>query len=78
MIRLFNNLRIPLAIAVVAFGTAIYGCGSGSGVQQTDGTPAHAPAATEAEALQRCAKMRPERQKECIDFVKNRFHDTSN
>jgi hypothetical protein len=77
MKRLVEQIGLPVAMMIIGgVGTAA-GCGTGSGVQQTDSTPLHAPAATEAEALERCSNLRPERKQECIDIVKQRFHDTS-
>ena len=76
MKRLIQRVRPPVAIFLIVGGAAVAGCGTGS-TFQSDGTPARKAAATEAEALQRCDGMIPERRTECIAYVKQKFHDTS-
>lgn len=77
MRRILQNIG-RVGVVTLAVGGVLVGCNSyGSVGGVTDGTPAHQPAATEAEAMQRCAKLIPERQQECIAIVKARFHDTS-
>ena len=74
-----------MKVILRSIGTVILAAGILTGCENygsvggiTDGKPAHQPAATEDEALSRCANMPDkDRQAECIAIVKQRFHDTS-